>query len=102
MIHCRLEHRARPRHFRHPSGAPVLGDERAGALSELDDAIMFEVAVRLRHRVGVDHEVLGHAPDRRKLIAGSEGADIDGVLHLFDQLEIHGHAGGWIRAKQYH
>src|SRR5215813_14373971 len=51
-------------------GTGVAGDERAGAVPELDDALVLELAVRLGHRVRVDHEVLRQGADAGQLFAG--------------------------------
>src|SRR5881394_3273557 len=57
------------------------GHERADALPELDDAFALELAVRLRDRVRVDHELLGQRPNARQLVPGPQRSDLDGVLH---------------------
>src|SRR3954454_24965910 len=41
-----------------PAGARALGDERAGAVAQLDHTFMLELAVGLGDRVHVDHELL--------------------------------------------
>src|SRR6185503_6272091 len=65
-----------------------VGHECAGTLPELDHAFALELAIRLRHRVGVDHELLGERPNARQLLAGAQRSGLDGVLHLLHELEI--------------
>src|SRR6185503_15956380 len=52
--------------------------------------------------VRVDHEFLGQRPDARQLLARPQRARVDGVLHLFDQLQVDGYAGRWAGAEQQH
>jgi hypothetical protein len=62
---------------------------------------VLEIPVRLRHRVRVDDQVFGHPSDGRQLLTGAEGADVDGVLHLLDELQVDRHARRWIGAKNH-
>ena len=58
--------------------------------------VVLQLAVRLGHGVRVDHQLLGGLPDRRQLVAGDQGAHVDRVFHLLDQLQVDGNAGSWI------
>ena len=71
----------------------VAGDERAGAVAQLDDAFVLELAVGLGHGVRVDHELLRQRADAGQLLARPQRAGFDGVLHLLHQLEVDGNAG---------
>ena len=59
-------------------------------MPQLDDAFVLQLAVGLGHRVRVDHELLGQRADAGQLLAGTEGARFDAVLHLLHQLEVDG------------
>ena len=47
----------------------VRRDERAGAVAQLDDALVLELAVGLGHGVGIDHELLRQRTDAGQLLA---------------------------------
>ena len=79
----------------------VAGDERAGAVAQLDDAFVLELAVGLGDGVRVDHELLRQRPDAGQLLARPQRAGLDGVLHLLHQLEVDGHAGRGIGPEQH-
>src|SRR2546428_6309078 len=81
--------------------ARARGDERAGAVAQLDYALVLELAVRLRDRVRVDDELFRQRPDARQLLARAQRAGLDGVLHLLHQLEVDGDAGGRVRADDH-
>src|SRR2546425_9380113 len=76
-------------------------DERAGAMTQLDDAFVLELAIGLRHRVRIDHELLRQRPDPGQLLARAERAGLDAMLHLLHQLQVDGNAQRWIRSKQH-
>src|SRR5262245_16206800 len=71
----------------------VRRDERAGAVAQLDHALVLELAVCLRDRVRIDDELFRQRPDARQLLARAQRAGFDGVLHLLHQLEVDGDAG---------
>src|SRR5687768_7446701 len=73
------------------SGTPR--DERAGAVAQLDDPFVFELAVRLGDRVWVDHEFLRQGADARQLLPWPHRARLDGVFHLLHQLEVDRNTG---------
>jgi hypothetical protein len=68
---------------------------------QLQYALVFQLAIRADHSVGVHHEVLGYLADRRQLVALPQRAHLNGVLHLLHQLEIKGHAGRGMDAKDH-
>src|SRR5258705_13153390 len=45
----------------------ISGDERPSALTQLDDALVLELAVRLGHGVRIDHELLRKRTNTRQL-----------------------------------
>src|SRR5215475_8346054 len=49
-------------------GARAGGDERAGAVTQLDHALVLELAIGLGHGVGIDHELLRQWADARQLL----------------------------------
>ena len=51
----------------------LVRDECAGALPQLDDALVLQLAIRLRDRVGIDDQLLGQGPDARQLLARAQG-----------------------------
>ena len=55
----------------------VRGDERAGAVPQLDDAFVLELAVGLGDGVRVDHELLRQRPDAGQLLARPQRAGFD-------------------------
>ena len=77
------------------------GDERAGAVAQLDDAFVLELAVGLGHGVRVDHELLRQRPDAGQLLARPQRAGFDAVLHLLHQLEVDGNTRRGIGPKQH-
>ena len=79
----------------------VGGDERAGAVAQLDDALVLELAVGLGDGVRVDHELLRERADARQLLARAQRAGFDAVLHLLHQLEVDGHAGRGVGPEQH-
>src|SRR5262245_29843429 len=81
--------------------ARVRRHEGAGAVPQLDHALVLELAVCLGDRVGVDDELFRQRPDARQLLAGPERAGLDGVLHLLHQLEVDGNAGGRVGADDH-
>src|SRR5262245_4912076 len=66
----------------------VLRHKGARAVTQLDDALVLQLAVGLGDGVRVDHEFLRERPDARQLLPGPEGPRLDGVLHLLHQLEV--------------
>jgi hypothetical protein len=76
-------------------------DKRAGAMTQLDHAIVFELPVRLGDRVRVDHQLLRQRPDARQLVARPQRSGFDGVLHLLHQLEVDGHAERRVWAENH-
>ena len=66
----------------------------------LDDALVLELPIDLGDRVGIDHELLRKRPNPRKLLAGSQGAGLDRVLHLLHQLQIDRNARRGIGAEE--
>src|SRR5260221_8786324 len=81
--------------------AGAARDERAGAVAQLDDALVLELAVRLGDRVRIDDELFGERTDAGQLFAGAERPGFDAVLHLLHELKGDGHAGRRIRSKQH-
>src|SRR6188472_4495690 len=59
--------------------ARCVSHECAGALPQLHHAFALELAIGLRDRVGVDHELLGERPDARQLVSGAQRSGLDGV-----------------------
>src|SRR6516164_6242482 len=82
-------------------GAAVRGHKRSRAVPKLDDAFVLELAVGLGHSVRVDHELLRERADARQLLARTQRAGFDAVLHLLHQLEIEGHAGRGVGPEQH-
>ena len=77
------------------------GDEGAGAMAQLDHALVLELAVGLGDGVRVDHELLRQRPDARQLLARPQRAGFDAVLHLLHQLEVDGNARRGIGPEQH-
>src|SRR4051812_48369868 len=82
-------------------GRAVGGHERPGAMPQLDDALVFELAVSLGDGVRIDHQLLGDRPDAGQLIARVKRTGLDAVLHLLHQLQVDGNAGGRVGAEQH-
>src|SRR5687767_3862785 len=51
--------------------ARIGRDECAGAVPQLDDAFVLQLAISLRDRVGVNHELLRERPDTGQLLTRS-------------------------------
>jgi len=77
------------------AGASLDADESAGALAQFQEALMFELVVRLGDGVGADDELFGEGADARKLIAVLERAGFGSVTDLLHQLEVEGLAAYW-------
>src|SRR6266542_4875088 len=81
--------------------AGVRRHERAGAVPELDEAFVLQLAVGLGDGVRVDDEVLGKRTYPRQLFARSQRAGLDGVLHLLHQLEVNRGTERRVRAEDH-
>jgi hypothetical protein len=82
-----------------PLGAIVVCDERAGAMPQLDQAGVLHLAIRFRDRIRVHYEILGELADPGQLIAGAQRAELNGVPHLLDELQVDRYAGLGIRLE---
>src|SRR5439155_14428670 len=82
-------------------GARVAGHESAGALTQLDDPFVFELAISLGHGIWIDHELLRQRTDARQLLARTQRSRFDAVFHLLHQLQINRHARRGIGTKQH-
>src|SRR5229473_1506253 len=78
------------------------GDERPLARPGARQALAFQVAVRLEHRIRVDGQLRDDLLGRRQLVTWFEEAELQGVMDLLDQLEIGGHARSGIELELDH
>ena len=77
-----------------------VDDKCTGAVPYLDDAFVFQFPVGLDNCCWAQDKVLSQSSDTGKLIARHEGANVDGVLDLLNQLQIERNTGGRIEAKK--
>src|ERR1051326_110707 len=97
-----LDHLQRPcRGSRVTTVGLLLRDKCAGAVAQLDDAFMLELAIRFGNGIGVHHQVLGHSPYARQLLAQPQCTRRNGVLYLLHQLEVDRNTGVGIRLEQH-
>src|SRR5712691_642682 len=97
----RDDHLPGPKLVGHAPRPRIPGDERAGAVAQLDDAFVLELPVGFGHGVRVDHKFLRQRTDAGQLLARAERARFDAVLHLLHQLEVDGNAGRGIGPKEH-
>src|SRR5437762_8901788 len=57
----------------------VAGYEGAGALTELDDPFVLELAIRLGHGVRIDHELLRKRTNAGQLVTRTQRSRLDAV-----------------------
>src|SRR5207244_8970152 len=66
-----------------------------------NDALALEVSIGSGDRVGINDEVFGHLTNTGELLAGSYSACFDGMLHLFDELEIQWNSRSGIQPQNH-
>jgi hypothetical protein len=62
---------------------------------------VFELAVRLGHGIGIDHQFLRQRTNTRQLLASAQRTRLDGVFHLLHQLQVNRDARRRVGAKQH-
>src|ERR1019366_2923289 len=78
-------------------------DEHAAPGAGLDDSLAHQLAIGARYRVGIDHQLLGEAPDARQRLILQEAASQRGGTDLLDDLPIERNgAAGLNREGQWH
>jgi hypothetical protein len=76
-------------------------NEGSGTVLQFKDSFVLQLPVRAHNRIGVHDQILGQLADGRELIALTESAGFDRVLHLLHELEIKGSARRLIEPKDH-
>jgi len=79
--------------------AAWCGDVGAGAMAELKQAFMLQLQVGFGDCVVTDDELFGERPDAGHQIAVLQYAGLNGMSHLFDELQIKRMSGGRIKSE---
>ena len=78
------------------------GHEGADAGTSGDETFELELAIGLRHRVGVDRELADDVLHRRQLVTLGEQAEPQGAAYLLDELLVRRDAGPAVEVELDH